>query len=194
MRDTLSYIAQRLTGPVPGVGWHRYRLLAVPRAAMPAMPRGWHVESLSDVKLPGVGAAAVTWRVRQGMTCLGAVQDGRVMGVTFVTAGAFEEDEVPVRFVPPPGAGWDTGLYILPEARMGRAFAALWAGTAAWLAEQGLDWSMSRIADYNASSWAAHRRMGGREIGRLAVLTLGARRFYFGGDRTMPLPHPGGMR
>jgi hypothetical protein len=190
MRDTLSYLAQRLTGPVPGIGWHRYRLVAVPRTGMPEMPRGWLVEPMSDVSIAEVDPVAVAWRLEQGMTCLGAWHDGRLAGVNFVTAGAFEEDEVPVRFVPPPGAGWDTGLYIRPEDRMGRAFAALWAGTADWLRGEGLDWSMSRIADYNAASWNAHARMGAHDIGRLSVLSIGATHRYWGGGRTMLLPHP----
>ena len=97
------------------------------------------------------------------------------------------------RFVPPPGACWDTGLYVRPEFRAGRAFAALWAGSAAWMAERSLDWSMSRIAAYNLDSLRSHARMGAVEIGSLTALKLGHRQWLTGGTETLclRLPEPG---
>ena len=80
----------------------------------------------------------------------------------------------------PEGAAWDTGLYVRPAERGGRAFAALWAGTAAWLAGRGLDWSMSRINDYNDSSWRAHERMGARKLDTLTALRIGHRQWLLG--------------
>src|SRR3546814_15141719 len=43
-----------------------------------------------------------------------------------------------------------------------------------------LDWSMSRIADYNLVSLGSHRRMRAREIGQVAALKLGAWQFSIG--------------
>jgi hypothetical protein len=75
-----------------------------------------------------------------------------------------------VRFSVPTDAGWDTGLWLKPEHRLGRGFAALWAGTADWLHAQGRHWSMSRIADYNLPSILSHRRMGAVTVGHITVI------------------------
>ena len=181
-----SYALSRATAALPGVDYRRYRLIAVPRAAMPAMPRGHAVRTLAEAEIRQVARdlelcdATIDFRLRQGMSCLGAFRGERLLGVTWVTEHAFDEDEVTVRFVPPPGAAWDTGLYLRPEDRGGRGFAALWAGTAEWLAARGLDWSMSRIADYNIGSWRPHARMAGRMIGTLTALRVGNRQWLSG--------------
>ncbi|MBW7946778.1 MAG: hypothetical protein H3C60_10165, partial [Sphingomonadaceae bacterium] len=44
----------------------------------------------------------------------------------------------------------------------------------AWLAERGLVRSLSRIADYNTGSLRPHERMGGKTLGTLAAMRLGA--------------------
>ena len=191
-----SYAFGRAAAAVPGLSWHRYRLIAVPRAGMPAMPRGHHVKPLSPDEAAMVGPllalpqAAQDHRFRQGMTCLGAWRGDRIVGVNWVTDGPFDEDEVAVRFVPPAGSAWDTGLYVRPEDRAGRAFSALWAGTGEWMAARGLAWSMSRVADYNLSSLRSHLRMGGRELGRFAALRAGSRQWLFGAQPVLLLPDP----
>lgn len=181
-----SYALSRLVAAVPGVGYRRYQLIAVPRAAMPAMPRGHVVRALGEGEIRHVGPdlelgpATIDYRLRQGMNCLGAFRGERLLGVTWLTDGAFDEDEVAVRYVPPPGAAWDTGLYVRPEDRGGRGFAALWAGTAEWLDARGLAWSMSRITDYNDGSWRAHARMGARIVDTLTALRVGDRQWLSG--------------
>lgn len=181
-----SYAAARACTRTAALAWHRYRLVALPLAAMPGLPRSFRwaevdrgsLNAFSDVlELPN---EAITHRLGQGMSCLGVWRGDRLAGVTWVTAGPFEEDEVRALFVPPPGCAWDTGLYVRPEDRGGRAFQALWAATAEWLRGQGLDWTMSRITDHNLASWRAHRRMGAREIGRFAALTLGRSQLSLG--------------
>lgn len=181
-----SYALSRAVERLPGVTYRRYYLIAVPRSGMPPMPRGHEVRLLDRDELLAAGAAfeasetAVCFRLKQGMSCLGAFRDGRLLGLNWVTDQPFDEDEVFVRFVPPPGAAWDTGLYLRPDERGGRGFAALWAGTAAWLADRGLDWSMSRINDYNDSSWRAHQRMGARRLDTLTALRVGDDQWLFG--------------
>lgn len=181
-----SYALSRAVAALPGIAYRRYQLIAVPRAAMPPMPRGHAARALEDAELRHVATeldltdATITFRRRQGMTCLGAFRGERLLGVTWLTDRPFDEDEVTVRFVPPPGAAWDTGLYVRPEDRGGRAFAALWAGTGEWLDARGLDWSMSRITDYNDASWRAHARIGARALDTLTALRIGDRQWLFG--------------
>lgn len=181
-----SYATGRLLERVPGLAWHRYRLIAVPRTGMPAMPRGHSATVLDEMGIVHHAAmldlprAAIRHRLRQGMSCIAAWRGERLLGVNWLTEGAFEEDEVAVRFVPPPGCAWDTGLFVCPAERGGRAFAALWAGSADWMAARGLEWSLSRIADHNVASWRSHCRMGGRAIGSVAALSVGGRQWVPG--------------
>lgn len=174
-RSFASYALTRAAAPLPGVAWHRYLLLAVPRSGLPAMPRGyrWEVVALPTLAGHGLPDEAAAFRAEQGMECLGLFRADALVGVNWIKAGGFDEDEVFLRFEPPPAAAWDTGLFILPHARGGRAFAGLWAATGEWLAARGLDWSMSRIADYNHASLGAHLRLGGVRVGSVAVLRMG---------------------
>ncbi|MFC3713850.1 hypothetical protein ACFOMD_14835 [Sphingoaurantiacus capsulatus] len=189
-----SYAAARLAAALPGVDFHRYQLIAVPRSGMPPMPRGFEARGMTDAEIAAadleLSAATIAFRRGQGMTCLGAYRDDRLLGVTWLTDGPFDEDEVAVRFVPPPGAAWDTGLFVLPSERGGRAFAVLWAGTAAWLAERGLDWSMSRMSDYKDGPWRAHARMGAQRLDTLTALRIGGRQWLFGAKPVVLLPTP----
>ncbi|MBV7257116.1 hypothetical protein KCG44_10015 [Pacificimonas sp. WHA3] len=172
----MSYLAARATGFLPGLAWHRYRLIAVPRGGLPAMPRGYGVRVAAPEDLAGridSGPETISYRIAAGMVPLIAERQGKVLGVNWVTDGAFDEDEVRVRWQPGAGCAWDTGLWVAPEQRLSRAFAALWAGTGAWLAERGLDWSMSRVADYNLASLAPHMRLGAVDLGAVGIAKAG---------------------
>lgn len=170
----LSYAAARLAVKAGVLGYNRYSLVAVPVQGMPEMPRGFRVEPIDaamlarypiDVKV-GVQSA----RFAQGMVCLAAFNaKDELVGVNWIGPGPFAEDEVHVLFAVPPDAGWDTGLWIKPKYRLGRGFAALWAGTAHWLIANGRLWSMSRIADYNLPSIHSHKRMGAVTIGHITA-------------------------
>jgi len=183
VRDRLSYGLARLCAWSGLASWRRYVLVAVPVDRMPAMPRGWEARIMEEAAPAGIVEPEVAeYRLRQGMCCIAAAPEGEVaVGVTWATTGRFEEDEAHLTFVPPTGAAWDTGLYVEPRARGGRAFAALFAGTRGWAEARGLRWSMSRISDYNLASRRSHARMGAHEIGRVAVLTLGGYQLAFGG-------------
>ena len=195
-KGVASYAAARLFAVLPGIDFHRYRLIAVPRAGMPPMPRGIEVRAMSDAEIAAaaldleLSAETIAFRLGQGVACLGAYREGKLLGVNWLTDKPFDEDEVSVRFVPPPGAAWDTGLYILPAERGGRAFAALWAGTAVWLADRGLKWSMSRMSDYKDGPWRAHARMGAQWLCTLTALRVGGRQWLFGAQRVVLLPMP----
>lgn len=174
-----SYAVARAMTVLPHAAYHRYHIVAVPRRRMPPMPRGHNVRALNTSEINHIAhdvdlsRETIDFRLDQGMRCLAAFRGERLLGVTWLTDRPFDEDEIAVRFVPPPGAAWDTGLYVRPEDRGGRAFAALWAGTAEWLADHGLDWSLSRINDYKDGSWRAHMRMGGRRLDTLTAFKIG---------------------
>jgi hypothetical protein len=173
----VSYALAKLAARADLLGYSRYLLVAVPVESMPPMPRGYSVRELSaadlrshEIDVPGDVQAV---RFAQGMTCLAAfTPKEELVGVTWLGIEPFVEDEVHIRFDPPHDAGWDTGLWIKPELRLGRGFAALWAGTAQWLAAHGRHWSMSRIADYNLSSIRSHKRMGAITTGHMIVFRI----------------------
>jgi hypothetical protein len=175
LAGVLSYAAARFAARAGVLGYNRYTLVAVPVAGMPKMPRGFRVEALSLEWLRNhaidVSTEVQAARFAQGLTCLGAFNaKDELIGVNWVGSGPFVEDEVHVRFSVPTDAGWDTGLWVRPEHRLGRGFSALWAGTADWLRSHNLAWSMSRIADYNLPSILSHKRMGAVTVGHITAI------------------------
>ena len=174
----LSYAAARFAARAGMLGYNRYLLVAVPVGGMPSMPRGFRVEVLDAEALAqhniDVSSEVQATRFAQGLICLGAFNaKGELVGVNWVGCGPFVDDEVHVRFTVSANAGWDTGLWVRPEHRLGRGFAALWAGTAEWLRGQRRAYSMSRIADYNLPSILSHKRMGAITVGHITAV-----RFY----------------
>jgi hypothetical protein len=175
LAGVLSYAAARFAAKAGLLGYNRYMLVAVPVEQMPKMPRGFTVEALSAEALQAyeidVSAEVQAARFAQGLSCLAAFNARQeLVGVNWVGTGSFVEDEVHVRFTVPGDAGWDTGLWVKPEYRLGRGFAALWAGTADWLRAHRRIWSMSRIADYNLPSILSHNRMGAVTVGHITAI------------------------
>lgn len=175
----LSYAAARLATRTGWFTFHRYALLATPRANLPAIPRGYSVRELNMQSLAAhvidAGSETQARRFAQELICLGAFDaKARLVGVIWMGAGEhYDEDEVAVRFHFGAGGCWDTGLWIAPEYRLSRAFAALWAGAGAWMAANGAVHSFSRIADYNIGSLLPHRRLGALALGHMLVLRFG---------------------
>ena len=173
-----SYAAARLLRRYDVFDWHRASLLAIPVDALPPMPRGYSVAPIAPailaahaIDIPMADQAA---RFAKGAICLAAWTDRKELaGVTWLARGGYDEDDLHVRYVLPDDAAWDTGLWIAPEHRMGRAFPALWAGTAAWLRAQGLTRTFSKIYDYNHASLRAHKRMNPQMLGHFALLRVG---------------------
>lgn len=178
-----SYLAARAARGMGALAWHRYAILAQPRAGLPTMPRGYAVRALVAGDLAGLEqagqaidapAAVQAERFAAGLTCLGVFdRQARLTGLVWLGQGAYREDEVAVRFAIPPRCCWDTGLWIAPPHRMGRSFAALWAGVGQWMEARGLSHSLSRVADYNLPALTAHRRMGAQVLGHRSFLRIG---------------------
>lgn len=178
-----SYLAARAARGMGTLAWHRYAILAQPRAGLPVMPRGYAVRELAAAELAGLAqegqavdasAAVRAERFAAGLTCLGVFdRHAALTGLVWLGQGTYREDEVAVRFVIPPRCCWDTGLWIAPEHRMGRSFAALWAGVGQWMDARGLRHSLSRVADYNLPALTAHRRMGAQVLSHRSFLRIG---------------------
>lgn len=171
----LSYAIARFATKAGVVGYRRFILVSVPVDGMPEMPRGFTTRPLSPSELRNhpidVPEETQTQRFAQGLTCLGAFNgQGVLVGVNWVGVHDFTESEIHVRFALPAGCGWDCGLWIAPRYRLGRAFAALWSGTAEWMRANGRTASISWIADYNLPSLLSHRRMGAITVGHITAM------------------------
>lgn len=172
LAGVVSYAAARLAAKAGMVGYSRLTLVAVPVSGMPEMPKGFRVEPITAEALRShvidIPPAVQRLRFAQGMTCLAAFnRKNEIVGITWIGSGPFEEDAMPIRFHVPADAAWDAGLWIKPQHRLGRGFAALWAGTAEWLRANDKEWSMSWIADYNLPSLLSHKRMDAVTVGQV---------------------------
>lgn len=195
----ISYLFGRVCAFLPGITYVRHRIVAVDAHNMPPMPRGYSARLIGPEELAGhridADAAVKAERFAAGMLCLGAF-NGRDMlvGVTWLDMETHDETVLGVRFRLPQHAAWDGGLWIDEERRLSRAFVALWAGMRCWLDHQGLRQSISSIADYNAASLAAHRSLGARVVGHVAVLRIGRHQLTFEGNRILPRLTRAGQR
>jgi hypothetical protein len=152
---------------------------------MPSLPHGYHWRILGPEELAqhciDAEASVQADRFAQKLQCLGVFdRKNQLAGISWLGTGHHNEGELAIRFIPPTGAAWDTGLWIPDDKRMGRAFTAAWGAIGSWLASQDLDWSVSCIADYNIASILAHERMKAQTLGHVAVLKLGRLQFTFG--------------
>ena len=120
-------------------------------------------------------AETIRTRFAQGARCLMAVSKGKFAGFLWFVVGPYEEDDVRVRFVPAPSgrAAWDFDVMVMPDFRMGRLFSHLWRRASAELCAMGVEHTLSRISAFNASSIAAHRRLGARVVGSTLFFCIG---------------------
>lgn len=114
-------------------------------------------------------------RFEQGAICYGAFRGEELIGFIWFVLGPYEEDEVLCRFEPcPPGkVAWDFDVYVRPEYRLSRAFVALWDAALKHMADDGVEWTASRISAFNPMSVLAHRRLGARVLGRITFFRCG---------------------
>jgi len=186
-----SYAAAYLCAKLRHVSYFRFKVVAVQRDRLPAMPRGYNWRALGPADLAehriDVGPEEQRARFAQGLECLGIFdrRDGLV-GLTWIGKRSHRDHQYGLHYLLPPVAAWDTGLWVAEEKRMTRAFAAVWAAVGEWLSREGLHCTMSSIADYNVESITSHRRLGARELHSVVVLRVGAVQLTFG---ARPLLH-----
>ena len=114
-------------------------------------------------------------RFAQNAICLGAFRDERFIGYIWFCHGAYEEDEVRCTYLVTPQmqAVFDFDLYIFPEHRMGRGFAAIWHLASQYLRKNGIRFTYSRLTQFNLASGRAHDHLGWKGAGRALFLQAG---------------------
>lgn len=173
-----SYAFARLAVRTGWVRWYRFALVYLPRGRLPAMPAGYSARELTHEEALAFECGATEEfrhnRLRDGMTCLAVTnRAGTCVAAAWIGTGDCAEDDVALTVRVPPCVAWDTGMWVHPDHRLGRGFAALAAALGEWMERRGIDGSYSRIADYNLASLTAHRRLGAQTIARVGVLGIG---------------------
>lgn len=161
----------------------RYYFVAQPVATSPFLPArlGKSIEirqlQSTDVALADlpIHDAVRQYRFDQNAICFGAFQDKLIVGCLWLCPAAYNEDEVRCCYMltPEKSTAWDFDVYVAPAARGGFAFLKLWDAANAYLREQDVTWSLSRISAFNPDSLRAHQNLGARRFASAVFLQLG---------------------
>ncbi len=161
-----------------------YELMAQPVGSQPLLPPA-RVRNLSfgeilrgdpSIERMPARAGIKALRFEQGARCLGVYRKGELIGYVWFCFRHYEEDEVRCTYElpgPEPSA-FDFDLYVLPEHRMGTAFACVWHAANEYLRERGVRVTFSRMTRFNLSSRNAHLRLGSQRVGVAMFLQLWA--------------------
>lgn len=164
----------------PRLGLQVYELMAQPISAAPLLPPA-RTRTLSFAEIargdPAVEAMPAredikAQRYEQGAKCLGVYRKGALIGYIWFRFGSYDEDEVRCTYVlaAPEQSVFDFDLVVLPEHRMGTAFASIWHAANEYLHERGVVASYSRMTRFNLASRNAHARLGSIRVGRAIFL------------------------
>lgn len=185
MTGMASYALARICSKQKVIIYNRYKVIRVAADNLPDMPRGYSSRELSPEELSNYTIDAKpefqAKRFASGLCCIGVFDRAEeLIGVTWLARHTHEEEGLYVTYRLPDNAAWDTGMWIRKDKRMGRAFSAVSAAIKQWLQREGLEWSMSSIADYNIPSILAHRRLGSTRMQFVTVVRVGRVQLTFG--------------
>jgi len=178
----MLYLADRLlSATTPRWRVFAYELMVQPVPA-PAAARATTIEVRQlppgDPALAGLATPAAVQldRFAQDASCLGAFKRGELIAYMWFCPGRYAEDEVRCDFVLEPAehSVFDFDFYVLPQHRLGRAFAVLWQEANRHLHARGIRWSFSRVSRFNLASLRAHAHLGATRIGRALFVQFGA--------------------
>lgn len=177
----LLYVADRaLRALSPRLGLFVYELMAQPIPDKPVLSANL-ARKLSFAEIgPGhpalalmpVPASVIQARFNQKAVCLGTWRGEVLLGYIWLCFDRYLEDEVRCDYLiaQAPGSVFDFDLYILPEHRMGLAFAAVWHGANEYLRARGVRRSFSRLTRFNTASRRSHAHLKWRRVGRVLFL------------------------
>lgn len=184
---TLYIVDRMLRRPSARAGVYFYELVAQPVAAEPLLAPAhrrdlrWTTvtpQSPELVQMPR-SAAALQARFDQGAMCIAVYRKEHFIGYAWFCFERYHEDEVRCVYVlaAPERMVFDFDVYIFPQYRIGRAFAAVWDSANEFLRQRGIEHTCSRISRFNLASRQAHARLGTRSLGHALFLRAGAWQF-----------------
>lgn len=173
----LLYIVDRILRSLsPQLGLRVYELVAQPVTSKPLLPaslsRHYTFAEIGpghpDIEQMPARPDIKAQRFEQGARCLGAYKHGELVGFAWFCSARYHEDEARCTYelAQPACSVFDFDVYVMPAYRMGAGFAALWQGANAYLAQQGIGWTFSRVTRFNLASRRAHARLGAHVVGR----------------------------
>lgn len=178
-RNTAWYAFARCLRIV-GIAMYRYQFVAQPVVPGPmrASPGNLAMRQIASLdELPAVyprPREVVAARFRQGGCSISAWKGQELAGILWYQLGAYQEDEVRVRYcLPSPHSCWDYDVFVQPNMRLGTAFCRLWDEANCRLRMRGIEWTCSRISVFNAGSLRAHARIGSVSMGNATFFRLG---------------------
>lgn len=179
----LLYLLHRaLQALSPRCGVQVYELMAQPVPAEPLLPAA-RTRALRFAEIgagdpliermparPEIKAA----RLANGNRCLGAWRNEQLIGYVWFAFDHYLEDEVRCTYelAAPAQSAFDFDFYLLPEHRMGTAFAAVWHGANEFLRELGVRHTFSRMTRFNTASRRAHARLGALRLSSAVFVQL----------------------
>lgn len=128
-------------------------------------------KALQEIPVP---SGVLDFRYEQDSECIALFKDDKLAAYIWLTYGSYDEDEIRATFHldPPHQAVFDYNLYIIPDFRMGMAFAAIWDYVNRYLFDKGIRYTYSRITHTKINSAGAHKLLGARFIGKSITLKL----------------------
>lgn len=107
-------------------------------------------------------------RFEQGARCLGVYRGHSLIGYIWLCLGKYAEDEVRCTYhmTPAECSAFDFDLYVMPDHRLGIAFAAIWHGANEFLRARKVKQTFSRVSRFNVASRRAHARLGSHSVGQ----------------------------
>ncbi len=122
-----------------------------------------------------VSPQTIAYRFRQNAVCLVVQKNNEPIGFFWLIRDYYREDIIFLDIQLGPESAWDFDLWIRQEHRLSPAFSMLWEAALDYLGKQGVRWIYSRISTTNNLSVQVHSRLGGRILGKILFLRLGAR-------------------
>jgi hypothetical protein len=206
-----SYLADRVLRSLgPACGARLFEIVEQPVAATGALLPAAHARHVRFVELdrdsPEVRAMprpadVIQARFDAGTVALAVYLRDKYVGYVWLAFDHYDDDEVRCRYTLRDAArtAFDFDVYVFPQYRLGRAFAAVWHAANQYLGARHIERTCSRIAGINLASQRAHAQLGARRLyralfvfaGRLQLVVspaLPAPWFHVGRSRVPTLP------
>lgn len=184
------YLAHRAMQIIhPALSLRGYYLVAQPVPNAPLLPahRGQNITIRNirreDPVLDQLGRSTEEFsrRFDSGAIGFAAFKSEKLVGFAWITEGDYREfeDRCIIRPAPRGAAVWDFDFYVAETERTGLVFARLWDEIFKHLRTKKIQWSLSRISQYNNKLINSQIRTGAKIIGRYWFFGLGCLQFMY---------------